>query len=135
MWMMVYNLPWISKLWWTTLSSKNPRQAQVTFNPAFSRSLKKKYSEESNPSKARRAYPWRRTRISGSFLNLFMSLPFADPWSIRKHRIPFSFRATSTPHHLSKNTGSVHNPILPSTIPSNQQHRHQQQSQLDVEQN
>lgn len=34
-------LPCISKLWWTTLSSRNTRDAHVTFSPAFSRSLLK----------------------------------------------------------------------------------------------
>lgn len=39
----VHALPWISKLWWTTLSSKNTREAHVIFNPAFSRSLPEKH--------------------------------------------------------------------------------------------
>ena len=34
-----HDLPWIWKLQRAILSSKNTREAQVTFNPAFSRSL------------------------------------------------------------------------------------------------
>ncbi len=85
-----------SKLWWTTLSSRNTREAHVIFNPAFSRSLSlhigNLHHEEEMAS-----YPSsNNTKIFGSFLNFWVALSTLDVWLIRRQSMPFCLRATST---------------------------------------
>lgn len=82
--------PCNSNPWWTTDSTRNTREAQVTLSPAFSRSLSDHEPLPQEACKNNSTNPCKsKTRTSGSERKRLAAFWFfPPPWSIRRQGMP-----------------------------------------------